>query len=1051
MKLKEALSILGFEDVTVLPKLKGIQKHFHRLCKTKHPDKNNGSKESTAEFQTLLEAYKTAGKAAEKVLPENEDLEDIVARKVFHQFQFSSVKVNSQSVTIKTEKALNSVWLEVLTSNLGEPTVSKEVHGKKFVMADKCEEPPTNVYLTLYTTGNLLVQAQGNKQSINIHFINDHLKDLFMQVYNRAKLLDKPSGKQAHKTPLRKLTKTNKNPLKKVKCPKCDYATNITSHLVKHTKQVHGGTLVRKLSISCEEDCSNTTDVIIQSISSSAPTVKCLLCGSIFDSKSEMNSHIEMVHELNCSVCTKAFYDKYDLDIHMITHNTQAEYCELKCTFCEQSFYTDSDYRLHVAANHTRTNLKVQENYPKTLLQELKDVGEVPLLQNHPEINKETFQDCAYCKVVFSDDEDLEKHIKEHEQLSSTSQLNCDKCKFTTAEEVVLKHHTLMMHVPGFECHECGKIIFPDDHVIGCSNCEYFFHKQCIHHDEQGFEPTLAWLCHFCSQSTCYLCKFEAGNNASLVTHMLSNHCPDVAAQCYFCDKRFSHSDTLHIHIQNHHAPEYTTLEENSDENMINFDDQQLSSPYTKTIDDKYDKRVGIAEDPDEHIGENMRVDALNKCKDCDVAIKSTELFICCDHCSFNYHKKCTNLKKAGGHWKPSHWNCSLCKDTSNSVTPPSDTASKQSAYNPTQSRPSGKHRKSNAIGCDHPDIEFLESQINTLKSIVAKREAELKKIQESDNLKAKKIMNLESQLAEARKLACQTKTITDTQTVSNNLFESSKIDSLETKTNNLENQIKLLSTKIDSIDAYKRVNCPENIPEVNIIYSCNFCESEFETKMNLNDHIQKTHAGHQSLKCDICNFTTSQESSIKAHMETHSHRQYIHCKLCEFQANTEDDLRTHMYYHHWKCQDCSYHAIHMKDLRRHRNTMHTLPKNCLSCSYVAQNDFDLKRHQFSTHNQDNNECQYQTKSQEYLPNHIGNPHVNRQRTRIFSARRSSSSTIQPTQVLTPQTKEVFRPWSSSNASSTTSLPSSYLPRPFKSTITDIPDGFLKSQNYNQD
>ena len=193
-------------------RVKDIQKQFHRLSKIKHPDKNNGSKESTADFQVLLDAYHTAGKAAEKIEPEHNDIDDIIARKVFKQFQFSSVKVNSQSITIKTEKCLNSTWLEVLTTNLGDPIITKDIHGKKFTLVDNCEDSSTNVYLTLYHTGNLLVQAQGNKQSKNIHFIDSHLKDLFLQVYNRAKLLVKQSGNQSHKTPLRKLTKTSKNP-----------------------------------------------------------------------------------------------------------------------------------------------------------------------------------------------------------------------------------------------------------------------------------------------------------------------------------------------------------------------------------------------------------------------------------------------------------------------------------------------------------------------------------------------------------------------------------------------------------------------------------------------------------------------------------------------------------------------------------------------------------------------------------------------------------------------------------------------------------------------
>ena len=188
MKLEEALLILGFSNVNVLPKVKDIQKQFYKLSKVKHPDKNGGSKESTEEFQTLLNAYNLAGKAAEKVKPEEEDIDDIIARKIFKQFQFSSVKVNSQSITIKTEKYRNSTWMEILSANLGQPTGNQPPHGKKFTMEDKCEDTYSNIFITLYQTGNLLVQAEGNQQSLNIHFLNCHLEGLYMQVYNRTNL-----------------------------------------------------------------------------------------------------------------------------------------------------------------------------------------------------------------------------------------------------------------------------------------------------------------------------------------------------------------------------------------------------------------------------------------------------------------------------------------------------------------------------------------------------------------------------------------------------------------------------------------------------------------------------------------------------------------------------------------------------------------------------------------------------------------------------------------------------------------------------------------------
>ena len=60
----------------------------------------------------------------------------------------------------------------------------------------------------------------------------------------------------------------------------------------------------------------------------------------------------------------------------------------------------------------------------------------------------------------------------------------------------------------------------------------------------------------------------------------------------------------------------------------------------------------------------------------------------------------------------------------------------------------SGKHRKSGL--CDHPDIDFLEMQIETLKSIVAQKELETTKLKQSDAIKTKQINNLEAKLQEA-------------------------------------------------------------------------------------------------------------------------------------------------------------------------------------------------------------------------------------------------------------------------------------------------------------
>ena len=1005
MKLEEALRILEFKNTTVLPRLKEIQKQFHRLSKIKHPDKNNGSIKSKEDFQTLLEAYNTAGKAAEKVVHENDDIEEIIARKLFKQFQFSSVKFNSQSITIKTEKSLNSTWLEILTTNLGEPTINKDGHGQKFTMEDQCEDPPTNIYLTLYHTGNLLVQAQGNMQSINIHFVNCHLKDLFMQVYNRAKL---QSSKL--KTPLRKLTKTNKCLQKKIKCPKCNYITNITSELAKHMKKVHGNTTARRLPTLSDDENETPDKTPISSASSrAASTFQCILCGSDFTTELEKDNHIKSDHELRCSICNNIFYDKFDLDMHRITHKTQAEQTE---------------------------PLAIQLSEPKSLMEELINAGEDPF--HTKDIVHDEFTDCTYCGIIFSDAEDLKEHINKHHE--TKVQYCCDKCPFTSSEEVVLKHHTLMMHVPGFECNECTKIIFPDDFVIGCVECGFFYHKQCtnLYQSQQIHDKPDTWKCHHCSpklsenarvDNLCYLCNCEAPNKPALEAHMIRNHSPDIAVQCDICDKRFELEENLFLHMRFDHTPQEQFTKKIC--NICSHEAEDESSLEVHVLNEHVPSIVIQCEHCTQtftceanlttHINLNHNSSSNSgtmNCHSCEMSVKASELCISCQVCKFTFHKRCTSLKSATGHWKPRTWKCQVCQlDVEKHNDEATENETVMTLENNPTSKPSAKYRKSNAISCNHPDKEYLMSQINTLKSVVAKREAELKKVQESETLKTKRIIQLEAQLREARHDGISN--------ISQDNHDQQKIYNLEEKTNNLEKQVNLLFSKMDS---FQQNTSPQSSTEYR--YICEVCDSEFHTNDDLRAHKATPHTG------DNCESETVFASAPETHRQTnHSQQQPISfyaCQICDFKADTELNLNTHKQEEHLKCNKCSYIAIHNKDLRRHKNTMHVHDESlpCDLCSYRAIHENDLNRHKQTMHNIKHphacNTCSYIARNKETLGYHISVKHVQLQRTRIFSSRRQSTADLQHHN---QKPESIFRPWSGKQPSPSSPSPSSLTSR----------------------
>ena len=56
--------------------------------------------------------------------------------------------------------------MEILIANLGLPIENRNVHGKKFTLVDKCdgELGESRIFITLYLTGNMLFQAEGNRQ-----------------------------------------------------------------------------------------------------------------------------------------------------------------------------------------------------------------------------------------------------------------------------------------------------------------------------------------------------------------------------------------------------------------------------------------------------------------------------------------------------------------------------------------------------------------------------------------------------------------------------------------------------------------------------------------------------------------------------------------------------------------------------------------------------------------------------------------------------------------------------------------------------------------------
>ena len=236
-------------------------------------------------------------------------------------------------------------------------------------------------------------------------------------------------------------------------------------------------------------------------------------------------------------------------------------------------------------------------------------------------------------------------------------------------------------------------------------------------------------------------------------------------------------------------------------------------------------------------------------CPKCEtIFLSSDKHTITCEKCDSTYHKKCTEFKSiTGRHWKPSTWCCQSCNPQ------PNDEQSHSSSNVPTgQALPlpplTGLQRKSN-VGTN-PEIEFYKSQIASLKSALAMKEAELKKITESDRLKAQRIMSLDAQIREHvnimnKQVINSEPTITLKDTVQNLQDPNDvRFNILEMKFLSIQQSLNSVTSKVENLhEEVKKSNnsTPDRI-------KCNSCNVSFLSKHDLSEHLNsEVHQSHGS------------------------------------------------------------------------------------------------------------------------------------------------------------------------------------------------------------
>nr|XP_020650458.1 zinc finger protein Gfi-1b [Pogona vitticeps] len=132
--------------------------------------------------------------------------------------------------------------------------------------------------------------------------------------------------------------------------------------------------------------------------------------------------------------------------------------------------------------------------------------------------------------------------------------------------------------------------------------------------------------------------------------------------------------------------------------------------------------------------------------------------------------------------------------------------------------------------------------------------------------------------------------------------------------------------------------------------YCCVICNKIFSTPHGLEVHVRRSHSGTRPFACGTCGKTFGHAVSLEQHTNIHSQEKSFECKMCGKAFKRSSTLSTHLLIHSdtrpYPCQYCGKRFHQKSDMKKH-TYIHTgeKPHKCQVCGKAFSQSSNLITH----------------------------------------------------------------------------------------------------------